>query len=450
MSNIREQYRAVVQAKTPRAFFGNIPRSFIELLAAVPAAALFLTVPYQILVTYLAPYGYAAATVFAGRIGTFLGGAALLLLLGKKCTDGTQVSALCRRNLPLLCFCAAMLLMVFSTYLNGFTYAALHGDLYRHESLFTYLLYFGIYYTTASVISAPRVKKLLLYTFLAAAFLLNSAVVIETYVRQTKMFFAEHTIGIFHQYNHYGYFLTVTVVLSAALTLLEKTKPLRIFAFLSFLLGSASLVLNGTFGCYLACIAGLLFLTAAVSLCRRKFSPGALVLLGILLLVTAALTPVDRTIYEKLFRFRNDVSGITSGSAGNTDEAGTGRWGLWRVTLGEIREHPLIGSGIEGIADILIASSVFHTDRPHNEYLQYAAFFGIPTLIAYLCGLFFVFRSALKHRAKTDACSLAALCAAFAYLVSACFGNTMYYTAPYLFLFLGLSFRTGSRKDETL
>jgi hypothetical protein len=50
MSNIREQYRAVVQAKTPRAFFGNIPRSFIELLAAVPAAALFLPVPYPLLV----------------------------------------------------------------------------------------------------------------------------------------------------------------------------------------------------------------------------------------------------------------------------------------------------------------------------------------------------------------------------------------------------------------
>ena len=45
----------------------------------------------------------------------------------------------------------------------------------------------------------------------------------------------------------------------------------------------------------------------------------------------------------------------------------------------------------------------------------------------------------LKNKMKLDVCTIAAITAAFGYLVSAFFGNTMYYTTPYLFILLGLS-----------
>ena len=40
------------------------------------------------------------------------------------------------------------------------------------------------------------------------------------------------------------------------------------------------------------------------------------------------------------------------------------------------------------------------------------------------------------------------LIAAFTYLVSACFGITMYNTAPFLFIFLGLGYRSDEHEWE--
>ena len=45
----------------------------------------------------------------------------------------------------------------------------------------------------------------------------------------------------------------------------------------------------------------------------------------------------------------------------------------------------------------------------------------------------------LKHRHEIDNITLTCLVAYFSYLVSAFFGNTMFYTAPYLFIFLGMA-----------
>ena len=83
--------------------------------------------------------------------------------------------------------------------------------------------------------------------------------------------------------------------------------------------------------------------------------------------------------------------------------------------------------------------SVFERDsRPHNEYLQYALFYGIPAALLYITGCFSVFLQDLRLEDRLDAMTFACLGAAFSYLVSAFFGNTIYCTAPFLFLFLGM------------
>lgn len=117
---------------------------------------------------------------------------------------------------------------------------------------------------------------------------------------------------------------------------------------------------------------------------------------------------------------------------------------LWRLTIDRIREKPIFGHGVEGIADYL--SENFGNNRTHNEYLQYTAFFGIPAAISYVVGVFCVFLAGLKQKTKLDPEMLIALSADFGYCVSAFFGNTMFYTAPYFFMFLGLGFSTG-RED---
>ena len=441
MQSVREQYHAVMHAKSAREFFQNIPWGFIEILAAVPAAVFILSAFYQLIVILTVPYGYSAATAFARKIGLIFGGLMIILYAGKKTAEGEQAVDFCRRSKPFVFFLAVMFLMVISTCINGFTPKALHGDVYRNESLFAFLMYFGIYYFCCSVIGRKKIKVLLEYLFVFVTFSVNGTVLFATYVLNNRAFYTDELLGIFSQFNHYGYYLLLTIVLSSALTLLETNRVLKCICFLNFVSGTVLLIINNTFGCFLSCIAALIFSVIAVSVYRRKFSWGAAGMLLMFLLITFLMSFWMTTFFSNLIWLKNDIAAISSGDEEQLAYAGTGRWALWRETVQSIRERPLFGWGVEGIQDRLyIASGIYQNNRPHNEYLQYAAFFGVPAALLYLCGLFSLLCAAWKNRRITDGYSVAALCTAAAYLCSALFGNTMHYTAPYLFIFLGLSF----------
>ena len=94
------------------------------------------------------------------------------------------------------------------------------------------------------------------------------------------------------------------------------------------------------------------------------------------------------------------------------------------------------GYGCEGIADMMKGYTL--TSSPHNEPLTYAAFFGIPAALLYCAAVLTSVIKGLKTNQCDDACRTAAF-AALGYFVSSIFGVAMFYTAPFLFIFLGLS-----------
>lgn len=89
-------------------------------------------------------------------------------------------------------------------------------------------------------------------------------------------------------------------------------------------------------------------------------------------------------------------------------------------------------------------------DRPQNEYLQHAAFMGIPALLFYLAAMItmFIYRIKNIHNASADV--LIAFCAVAAYLISAFFGNTVYYTAPFFFMLLGMAANTADKNKDAV
>ena len=78
--------------------------------------------------------------------------------------------------------------------------------------------------------------------------------------------------------------------------------------------------------------------------------------------------------------------------------------------------------------------------RAHNEYLQYATFYGIPAGICYIAGCFSVYLHGLKHRKELDLYTVTCLVTAFSYLASAFVGNTKMLTTGLFFCILGLGF----------
>lgn len=446
MQTVREQYDAVMHAKSAREFFENIPWGFVERLAMIPAAAIILSALYQLVITFTAPYVYSYAINIARRIGLIFGLVVIVIFTAKKVIEKESFPAFIRQNQPFAFFLVLMLLMLLSTVVNGFTDYALFGDSYRNESLFVFLMYFGIYYFCSSVIQNPKLKKVMLYLFVFVSLIVNGVVLFSTCVLQNNVFSYSHLLGIFQQYNHYAYYLTVAVILSAVLTVLEQHKLLKAVNLINFLITSVALNINATRGCFLSCIAALIFSIIAVSIVQKKVSRAAILMFVLFLLISFVTGFFYPTVLHRLNLLFDNLGTILSGEESEDQSSGR-RLEMWINSVKLIGERPLLGFGVEGISDRIICVNEPNQHRPHNEYLQYAVFFGIPACLAYIAGIWSSFRTALKNKAQMDIYSLAAFCTAAAYLCSALFGNTMYYTAPYLFIFLGLGFGMAKKSE---
>ena len=394
------------------------------------------------------------ATVFNGfAVLSGIIGAAMYLYNSRKIPFKTFISD----NIPVLFFTALCLWMLISTVVNGFTQNALKGGEYRNESLFLFLSYFLIYYFCSSVIKKEKFKKAPVYIILTSSWAAGILSLVHRYIRplvSMEEIASGRVSFVFHQFNHYGYFITLAIALSAAVFVMCKDVKQKAFAGLTFCFNSVVLTINGTFGCFIAVCTALVFLIVVDGILEKRFSVTSLAPLVLFLIISYITGRFFNSFFTDLAGLLEDVkmifgksnaeihSGalIGSDSAQNVrtaGDAGTGRWSLWTSTVQYIKERPLFGWGIEGIGKRL-EEETDYSDRPHNEYLQYAAFFGIPAAALYVSGVLSVYIKALRRRANLDRTSAACLVAAFGYLVSAFFGNTMYYTAPFFFILLGI------------
>lgn len=119
---------------------------------------------------------------------------------------------------------------------------------------------------------------------------------------------------------------------------------------------------------------------------------------------------------------------------------------LWKACLKMIPESPILGYGPEQLnekyAGELGGVLAGGTDRPENEYIQYMVFMGIPGFAMYIGALISMMICQLKKIKKLELITIASAGCALAYAAGACFGNSMYYTTPYFYMFLGMTART--------
>ena len=399
-------------------------------------------------------YGYTVDYVIYMSFFFSLAGTILYLINLRKAHNKLRVSD----NIPLVFFVIVCLFIIASTCINGFTAAALHGDQYRDESIFSFLSYFLAFYLCGSLINSDRIKKLIIYAFIISNLIIDLACLFNEYIRPIKIWEysdKDAPSAVFYQFNHYGYFLMLAIIVSAAVFVIEKSIKSRILACFALALNSFILSMNTTFGCFLSCLVGLIFLIIADSILKKRLSFAAMAMFAVFIAVTYVSGLFYHSFFNELKLFFTDIKSVMGTlsekvidvtnenkvAVSSADSAGTGRWGLWRNTINYIRERPLFGWGIEGIANRLAGDSANLNTRPHNEYLQYAVFFGIPAAAAYIIGCVSVFIHNWRKRRIITGYTFVCIAASFTYLFSAVFGNTMFYTAPFLFIFLGLSFQ---------
>ena len=418
----------------PISFYGHVGKSVLTFLLLMPIVIMSL-LPFLTNNLNMLMYVF---VLLVGDIG-------VVLLIWYSCFLRKKSAFLKRFNhLALLLMVSWMLI---STLINASQNVVWLGDRYRHEGFFTYLAYVGIYGLSILLFNESYRKKLL-YLLVSVSSVLCILTILE-FNGFGIPFFASDKAGysaIFHQFNHFGYYLLMSGMCAAGLFVVDKNRWRKWFAISSFSIIIVTLIINDTFGCYLAMIAGLVFLPFAFMLAKKNLKLNYFIPLLLFVVLTLGMNLITGTVKSNMSALSTDITKIVTQDE-SSGSAGTGRWVLWINAVEFIKEKPLFGHGLDNLGKLYYPLGV-GTDRPHNEYLQHAAHLGIPALIFYLCSLASTFINAFKQRRNLSSTTLVSLCVVAAYLISACFGNTMYYTTPYFVMFLGMSTKIG--KSDSL
>ncbi len=324
------------------------------------------------------------------------------------------------------------------------------GKKYAFIGFRAYFIYAAMF-MSALTIRKEKYRKNLLRLFCGVMTYLSVLILFQAYansIMDVSMGFDYS--GVFFQHNHFGYVLCMGIIGSAGLFLFDDTghflnKSAYICCMAVQLWG---LLLNGTFGSYIAVLAGLPVLYLFYFRSKGLFRIHVILPLIIFILVTAVdfmgLIPADEPLAARFGLLSKEVGEIAAGSE-KVVHVGTGRGTLWIQTLERIRQRPLFGFGPEGFyGENAIISHDGHTqDSPHNEFLQMAGYTGIPSLLFYLSALGSLAVYNWKRLKKLDPVVIACSGVVVTYLVSSFFGNPISNTVVYFWMFLGLIASTG-------
>ena len=338
-----------------------------------------------------------------------------------------------------LLFALFAVLMIVSTLVNGISRDAVLGVPYRYIGVFDLLVFFACYMYCSSAIKTESHRHFILISFMIISDLVAGAFIYDLFISEITAFRAKSELAaIFFHGNHYGYFLVMACIISAGYCIYGHSRQTAAGA-VSLAVNLFALAANRSVGCVIATgfVLPVMVITAAIS--GKEIRKKSLLMLLIAAVMAAIALIGSRAMREDLMLLIRDMAGIISGS--QNDYAGHGRWMLWKETADYIADRPFLGYGCEGIRYILDETAA---GSPHNEPLTYAAFFGIPSAVAYCTGVILSVIKGLKSSVcRSGIASGIAAFAALGYFVSSLFGVAMFYTAPFLFVFMGMAVSRG-------
>ena len=330
---------------------------------------------------------------------------------------------------------------LFSSNINN----AFFGTEYRKDGYISYLAYAG-FFACAFLIKSKEKRKILLNIFVIMAIL--NIITVELHNRGvlTKVFIEmEINRTCFFNSNHYGYYLLLATITANFLFIAEKNKVIKIIYLLSYSFLLYYIMLNNTFGCYLA-IAFTLILFMIYCLYRKKDRTIALVSIIIFLIMSFSSQDVKTITLNNINNLFGDIRNILIAAQikdGETqvllekaENGGSGRIRIWKYGIKFFLQSPIIGYGPENLESKYNEVGV-DQDRPHNLLIQLATTSGIIGLFSYMLAIGIILIRGIKTLKRQNEIHIIALASIIAYLISAMFGNSMYYTSPYFFIFLG-------------
>ncbi len=345
-------------------------------------------------------------------------------------------------------FCILLLLLSWAcicSLMSDSFFRALFGEGVLYDGLFSYFVYAGVF-VCAAMIHTEFQRKLILRCYAALSALLAGIMLLEEGGNEfLRACMPSQRAVVFNQFNHLGYVLCMGILAFVGLYLYDGTvhKTIKGCYLAGIALTVYALLVNDTFGCYLAVFLALPVVYLFYSLSGRKVN--AFVFLPVVLFVVISLCSYlgfahnAPALSGNMAQLGTDVKNVVEGSE-EAANAGTLRFVKWMDTLERIKQRPVFGFGPEGFYG---ANVITEGDAPHNEYLQIAGYLGVPGLILYLSALVALAVHQWNRLRKLEPFVLASAGVTVAYLISASFGNPVYNTAPYYWMFLGMTTAVG-------
>jgi len=349
-----------------------------------------------------------------------------------------------KKMLPIILLCIYMMWTYISASFSENTSIAFNGTNYRKEGYITYIAYAG-FFACAFLIKSTKRKRILINMLVIVAML--NIIAVESYYKNILDDLWVPRIKnrtCFLNRNHYGYYLLLATVSSIFLFITQKNNMIKILYLVSSLFLLYFLVLNNTFGCFIALI-GILLFFIIYGICKKKIKPYMILLVIILIVMTLANQNIRTTIEKNFKGLISNINDIVIAINSHGDEeaikiaekAGSKRIGLWINGIRFFMERPILGYGPDSLGVRYIKVGISN-DRPHNLLIQQATTSGIVGLITYVAAVGIIVIRGIKNLKFGNKINTIALASVIAYLISAMFGNSMYYTSPYFFVFLGM------------
>jgi len=363
--------------------------------------------------------------------------------------------------IPIFLFVLYMAWTLISCIFSPDRYRAFHGNYYRQEGYFMYLNYAG-YFLCAFLLENKKLRKILLNIFIIVSVYLIAITRISVLTENFNNNLVNNDIesAVFAQFNHYGYYLMMTLVCSLVLFMTEKNKIFKILYLVAFTVIGYALIYNNTFGCYLA-TSIMLILYTIYCLIKKKDRKQILIAVIIFTILSCIITKDNENVaFNNIKSFAHDIVTIVLKVTGieiegfdreqidkEFENAGTSRMELWTNGIKFILERPILGYGPDNLRMKYDEVSI-KQDRPHNLLIQLATTSGIPGMLIYVTAVGIIIVKAIKRLLKNDENGKIFLIIVITYLISAMFGNSMYYTSPYFFIFLGSLMNCNLKKKE--
>ena len=332
--------------------------------------------------------------------------------------------------LILLFFISCIISSIFGT---SFTQSLLGTD-YRREGLFTYIAYFLITINCMFLKNDDKKKYFNLLIIVGCILSIFSLFKIKGFISPYQISYN----GIFYQFNHFSYFLILSLVSNTCLFINENNKKLKIMYYISYLILLIQLILNNTFGSYIAIMITTIFIIIYY-LKIKKYKLSTFIILVTFTLCSIFINSNNQSIVLKNFTDNTkEVINTDFNDEKQVSKLGTTRGKLWIEAIKMIKKRPLIGYGIENLEMEYHNIGMTYADKPHNIVLALSGYVGIPGMLFFITTILLILYEVLKQITKLNIYDVIAYFSVICFLGSSIVANSMYYTTPYAFICIGI------------